>query len=173
MGTTKNADGQSIYDGATGGAITIDAVHHEVHEGEMFVSTDLATFNGTRQLLFTTGAKEVHIVPEFVCDGPLNVTIYRAPTATASATKVTPINANHVSTNVALTDVCHTPTAVTAGSDIVDRYFNGGNANGSNKVGAGSRANDERIWKPNTKYLVSMVTASSLTVLARFHFYEE
>jgi hypothetical protein len=165
-------DGVSLSDDVVHGLKVIDTPHHEVHDGEMYIAADLATFNGTRDILITTGTKQDHMAMEFICDGAVNVTVYRETTATASATAVDAINCNHNSINTALTSVCHTPTDVTAGTDIVDRYFNGGSTIGG-RAGGTDRGAVERILLPSTKYLVRIVTTANVSVLTRFHWYEE
>jgi hypothetical protein len=161
-----------IADHVSNSTVVIDEAHYNLHEGIMFVATDLATFSGTRDILITTGSKECHLIWEMVCDGPLTATVYRDVIATASANVIPAINSDHNSVNTAVTAYCYTPTGITTGSDIVGKYFNGGTAQGAQRVGMSDRGMAENILKKNTKYLVRLVTGSSLTVLCRFHWYE-
>lgn len=169
MGTTFNDSGVAI-DRTVHALKTIDAVHHEIHEGEHFEASNVQTAQTAFDWLVTTPVdKYVHMVTQLVSIGACTLTVYRAATATASANAVTPVNNNHNSSKTAGTAICHTPTSITTGSDIVDRQL----LAAGNNQGAQSRNDLERILLPNTKYLFRFAAGTPTDVLIRWMFYEE
>jgi hypothetical protein len=148
---------------------TIEREHHEIHEGDHFVATDIASAIATRDYLVVTPAKTMHLLIDMGTDGKVQLTVYRNAIATTSATKVPAVNSNHNSAVTSAVDISVTPTGITTGSDVVWQDF----AGSGQKSGGMSRSQAEMNLKPNTKYLFRFVGTSTPTLLARWTWYEE
>ncbi len=166
------------YDETTGAALTIDIVHHEVHEGEMFhvAHTNASVSNGASvDVLLVTGAKEAHTVWEVFAGGLVSVYLYEGPTATPG-TALNAYNMKRTSTREPTATVTHTPTGITTGSVALvnGRILPGGNSP-TTRVGGGIRAGSEWILKPATKYLLRVNNGSggAIPINVVLEWYEE
>jgi hypothetical protein len=54
-------------------------------------------------------------------------------------------------------------TGGTTDGTLRTKYHAGGNSGGNNRFGGSNRSNDERILKPNTKYIIRIVNNSGQT----------
>jgi hypothetical protein len=156
------------FDEVTGALVVIDVAHHEVHEKEMFNGTDNVATGTARDLLIVTGAKYVHMSTEIVADGKVKTLLYKSTTTSASGTSIPTFNKNDASNLTAVATIFHTPT-VTAAGTLMDTILTGSGA----KAGGISRSTDERVLKPNSKYLYRAAFAANTDVVHRFTFYEE
>lgn len=172
-------DLQAMQDGTTGALLTIETVHHEVHEGEMFhaaYTNGSVANNGTVDVLLTTGAKEAHTVWEVFAGGQVTVSLYEAPTTSAAGTAVTAYNMKRSSTNTPTAAVTHTPTVSATGTvTLVNGRILPGGTSPTTRVGGGIRANAEWIMKASTKYLMRITNKSGGTIAinAVLEWYEE
>lgn len=166
-------------DETTGALLTIDTIHHEVHEGEMFAAeysqASLAN-GGTVQLMFTTGAKEAHTSWAVMAGGQMTVYLYEA-IAGSAGTAVPVYNMNRTSAGAPTAVVVHTPTVTNLGGTVAlvnGRIIPGGNSP-STSVGGGARENVEWILGTATKYLLRVVNSSggAAAVNAFINWYEE
>jgi hypothetical protein len=164
---TEAGDVVYVVDEGTGSMINIDVAHHEIHEGCSFLASDAATAVTTRDyLLITPAVGIVHLICEFAADSKVSVVIYRAPTATAG-TAMPVVNRNHLSALTSGVSVSHTPTGVTAGTDIVDRFLVGSGERSGSLV----RADAEHVLAPSTKYLIRL-TGTNVQINTRLLWYE-
>ena len=165
------------YDEETGAVITIEAAHHEVHEGEMFHAGYSANVLNGANLDFqlTTGAKEAHSTWEVFAGGLVTVSLFEGP-ETADGTPVLVYNMHRNSPNTPQGAVVHTPTVTDAGEVILvnGRILPGGTSP-TTRVGGGIRAGTEWILAPNTKYLLRVNNGSGGTIAinAVLEWYEE
>lgn len=165
-------------DTTTGALLTIDTIHHEVHEGEMFhaeyTNTNVAN-NGSVDLLLTVGVKEAHFVFALNAGGQCLAYVYEAPTSTGG-TAVAAYNMHRSIATAPLTTVTYAPTVTATGSTaIVDgRLLAGGNSV-QTRIGGGVRTNTEWILKPSTKYLLRVTNTSggAVAVNVALEWYEE
>lgn len=138
-------------DDTTGALLTIETIHHEVHEGEMFHAgytvASLANENNV-DVLLVCGAKEVHATWEVFAGGQVTVTLYEAPTITEGneGTALTEYNMKRASSITALSAVYHTPTVGATGTTTLvnGRILPGGNSP-QTRVGGGIRSGAEWI----------------------------
>lgn len=170
-------DGLIPYDEETGAVLTIDTLHHEVHEGEMFHAAHTASVANGANLDFqlTTGAKDVHSAWEVFAGGQVTVSLFEAPT-TSGGTAVAAYNMHRDSPNTPQSAVVHTPTVSDTGSvALVNGRILPGGTSPTTRVGGGIRAGTEWILKPNTKYLLRVNNSSGGTIAinAVLEWYEE
>lgn len=166
------------FDSTTGATITMDVVHHEVHEGEMFHVSHTVTSaaNGANvDVQLTTGAKEAHTAWEVFAGGQVTVYLYEAPT-TSGGTALTPYNMKRASTETPTAAVVHTPTVTSVGSvALVNGRVLPGGTSSQTRVGGGIRSGAEWILKPSTKYLMRINNSSGSTIAVNvaLEWYEE
>jgi hypothetical protein len=165
-------------DAITGAMVSIEVIHHEVHEGEMFyaehVNTNVANAVSL-DILITTGAKYDHIVFNLGVGGQTLVYLYEGPNA-SGGTSVPIYNMNRPSANAPLSIVTHTPSVVATGSvALVNGRLLAGGTSPQTRVGAGVRAGTEFILKPSTKYLIRATNNSGagIAINIALEFYEE
>lgn len=169
------------FDSTTGALVTLETIHHEVHEGEMFHvgHTNSNVSNGANvDMLLVTGAKEAHAVWEVFAGGQVTVTLYEAPTVTAGneGTALTAYNMKRASTNTPTAAAYHTPTVGATGSvTLVNARILPGGTSPTTRVGGGIRAGSEWILKPSTKYLMRVNNSSggAIAVNVVMEWYEE
>jgi len=162
----------------TGALVTIDLVHHEVHEGEFYsVSYKTADAspladNATLCYVITTGAKYVHFFGLGACGGDAEVEFTEAPTITGG-TAMTPYNHQRYSTNTSTVTVVRDPTVNTAGTVLVNYLMPGGQ--GPRAVGGTGVDRNEWILKTSTKYMLRITNRSGNTQPASLamNWYEE
>lgn len=146
------------------GLVTIDAAHHEQHEGYGFTFTDGPTTlasSGTRTILVAVGVGGIHFVPQI--DASLSGIwhIYEGPTCSANGTAVTVFNRFRSSLNASTTTVYHTPTCTADGTQI--EAGNVGSGGASNRLGGSSGTRYEFLLTPAQKYLVRFTADSNST----------
>ena len=157
------------YDEKSKNQIAMDTSHRHIHNGVHFVATDYATGITTRDYLVETPVGKV--VPMFwdlISAGKVVMTVYRQPTAVATANPLAAVNSNHNSANVALTGISHTPTVTATGTDIIDRMLTGASPNGAGSL----RSEDEQVLLPGAKYLFRLAGTTAPDALIRFLWYE-
>ena len=173
-------------DDTTGAILTVDTVHHEVHEGEMFhTEHTFASVNNSASVdvLFVTGADvETHATWEVMAGGQVTVYLYEAPTLTEVesvpqvGTAVTAYNMKRSSANAPDSDYYYTPTVSATGSTVLinGRILPGGTSP-TTRVGGGIRNNTEWILKKNTRYLLRVTNTSGGTIAINtvLEWYEE
>lgn len=165
------------YDDTVGALITIDTVHHEVHEGEMFTVEHSASVTNTNSLdiLFTIGNKTAHTGISVSAGGQITGYLYEAPTA-SGGTALTIYNMNRTSSNVSEAIATHTPTVSATGSvALINGRVLPGGATNQTRVGGSARTGAEWILKSNTKYLLRITNTSGGTIVINpvIEFYEE
>lgn len=169
------------FDTTTGGLVTLETIHHEVHEGEMFhtgyTNSNLANGNNV-DMLFVTGAKEAHATWEVFAGGQVTVTLYEAPTVAGGSegTALTVYNMKRASLNAPVSAAYHTPTVGATGTTTLvnGRILPGGNSP-TTRVGGGIKSGAEWILKPSTKYLLRANNSSGGAIACNvvLEWYEE
>lgn len=167
------------FDEVTGAALTIDIVHHEVHEGEMFhaaYTNGSVSNTANADFQLTTGAdKEAHSTFEVFAGGQVTVYLYEAPT-TSGGTAIAAYNMKRISTNTPTATCVHTPTVSSVGTvPLVNGRILPGGTSPTTRVGGGLRVGVEWILKPSTKYLLRATNTSGGTIAVNIvlEWYEE
>jgi hypothetical protein len=154
-------------DSETGALLTIDTIHHEVHEGEMFSSeyNNTSVSNGASlDMRLTTGTKRVHLVFETLVTGLCLAYLYEGATI-SGGTALAEYNMDRNSANAALMAVTHTPTVTATGSTaIINGRIIPGGTSPTTRVGSGVRSSVERILKVSTEYLLRITNSSGGTI---------
>lgn len=166
-------------DDTTGAIVMMDTIHHEVHEGEMFLaehSVASVADGGTVRLVLSSGtAKQPHVSFNVSAGGACQVYLFEGSTSTGG-TAVTSYNYNRTSSRAATMTVAHTPSAGTAGTVtlINGRYLAGGNSP-TTRIGGGIRQSVEFIFAPSTKYFLDTInkSGSAISINVATEWYEE
>jgi hypothetical protein len=157
FGNQSQQLGDNSFQGAP---VTIDIAHHEIHCGDMYVTTrtvDLA--NGASDVLHIvvpneTGTnltmKKYHTLVSFESEAESEMSIYESPTTSNDGTPLTKINRERNSTFTSNLGIFHTPTSSIDGTIIYSKHIGNGVS-----IGGGGRS-EEFVLKNNTKYLVRL-----------------
>lgn len=157
----------------------IDVIHCMVHQGRLF---DISGFDidldstETHYILIKTGEKQVHI--DFVITGGGGIIdIEIGEDAVASGGSVLQIfNRNRNSSNVPYTTAFDNPTVSTVGNIFVNKRILGSATVLQQKIISEVRAGAERVWKPNTNYVMlarTVAGADNCMLTIDGVFYEE
>lgn len=153
--------------------VTIDAAHHQVHEGESFHAEfrgdNLAIGAAINVLLVAPAGTYPHTVVRFSGTTEFEAFMYSAPTTTANGTAVAALNRRTSSALAANTAVYHTPTVTAVGTLMESERVGSKEA----KVG-GDRANgQEWILSPGSYLLRCTSQAAGNYVRIAVDWYEE
>lgn len=160
------------------GALTVsDAVHHQIHLGQLFsvgYGAEGIADDGVVEILLQvpTTLDEAHIRIDGVAGGNAQFFLFEGTTFSAAGTSLTSINQNRKSANTALVTATHTPTITGDGTEIVSGYIVGGS--GGNAQGGIAALFQEIALNPGDDYLLRLKnlagTAQLLAISA--HWYE-
>ena len=162
---------------STGAVKTIEYEHHEIHGGSSFTTSDVQLVETTTlRWMITTpaGTKYTHIIPSIECSGEFLVVETEGSDYTGG-TPLAVINRNRVGTpNVAGTIATRAPTAGTTLGAVTLRTERVGATSVAGKtVSSGaSRGASEFVFKPATKYIISITTFADVYVTLRLDWYE-
>lgn len=153
----------------------IDVEHHEVHEGEMFTLSNLASLaNGaTSEILFVVGpTKNPHIRFEAIADGVTNLYFYETPTYSSTGIAITEYDMNRSTANSSEGTFYSDPTITNAGTALITGYIAGGEK--SFRTGGEVRSGSEFVLATSEVYLFRVVNNSGIggSVLSLIEFYE-
>lgn len=169
-----------LVDDQTNALKTIDTVHHEVHEGEMWHAsyTNSNVANGANlDFVMVTGAtKECHAAFEVFAGGQVTVYLYEAPTLSNNGTGVTAYNMKRSHVGSATATTTHTPTVTQTGTTaLVNGRILPGGTSATTRIGGGIRTGVEWILAANTKYLLRCTNSSggAIAINAVVEWYEE
>lgn len=168
------------FDEDTGAAITIDVVHHETHEGEMWhaesTSASVAN-NASVDLLFHAGGGvEPHSVFEVLAGGQVTVSLYESPVISNTGIALAYYNMNRTITETAHSQIYLTPVLTSTGSvALVNARLLPGGTSPQTRVGGGIRQGTEWILAPGKYYLlrVTNTSGSATAVNMIMEWYEE
>lgn len=164
-------------DEITRALITLDYVHHEVHEGVMYSTTDTVAANTTTvkwQIHTANTTKYAHLVFNLSCTGEATFLVTEGSDRT-DGTALEEVNRRRVGVpNVAETIVTRTPTGgSTDGALTIFSTRSGITGVAAKAIESGAaRAENEWILKPNTKYVISITTYADVYVTCKLDWYE-
>jgi hypothetical protein len=168
------------FDDATGAATTIDIVHHEVHEGEMWHAehTNIAVSDkaAVNVLLHVGGAVDAHTVFEVFASGQVTVSLWESPTLNTVGTALTAYNMDRAITTTANSQIYHSPAITATGSvALVNGRLLPGGTSSQTRVGGGVRQGVEWILAPGKYYLLRATNSSGTTAAINvvIEWYEE
>ena len=154
---------------------TIDRVHSEVHDGDLYSITAYGTLtaNQVLRLLMDTKTKNQHFVDQVYTSGPAIVNMYESCYASTTAGLVDVNNKNRASTNVAVIKVYSTVAITTNGTMLINAMIvgNTGGGTGVNVVASESdsiRNSSEWVLKKNTNYLLAITNTASASIFFNF-----
>lgn len=162
--------------------VVVDYPHHQVHEGEAFIFSDLQTGGlavaATRDIRVSVGALAAtthtpHLLLEFIADALAEIEIYEGTTWTSGGTAQVGYNRNR---NVADdTGTLYVPgaTALTVNA-IGTSIWKGMTTGAKNSAGGTDRGAYEFVLKPSTEYCVRVTSRTTgLKFLTRLEYYKD
>lgn len=159
---------------AQNAAVSIGALHHEIHEGDTYkvhnVNTAVAS-GGDITIVLTTGAKSCHTTFYGSSGGDALLYLFEGSTVTVAGTAMVEYNKNRNSSNTATAAAELNPTA--SGGAILDQLFIPGGS-GPTAPGGATNVRDEWVLKPSTIYRFKLVnsTATTQTLNLAIEWYE-
>lgn len=154
---------------------TIDRVHTEVHNGDLYSITAYGTLtaNQVLRLVMDTKTKNQHFVGQVYTSGPAIVNMYEDCVATTTTGLLPISNKNRSSINTAVIKVYSTVAVSTNGTMLINAMIvgNTGGGVGSNVVSAESdsiRNTSEWILKKNSNYLLAITNTASVPIFFNF-----
>jgi hypothetical protein len=162
-------------DGVVGAQTVIDALHHEIHEGEAFSAGHLfaqVAGSANADLVLRTGNKEAHLTWRAAAGGDSRAYIYEDTDADPDGTALTVFNKRRAATGVAALSASYGDTINAVGTLLPPDVIPGGSKNQS--VGGSAAERDEWVLKRNATYLlrVSNVTGGAEDISIGVTFYE-
>lgn len=162
------AETDLLIDEKTGALATLDVIHHEVHEAEMYIGEYSASvLNGASlniRLLTSTGGS--HTTFEINVGGQSLLYIYEAATISGGTTLAV-YNMNRQDTpGPQPFQMWHTPIVMATGTTaLVNGRLLAGGTSPTTRVGTGSRPGLEWILKVSTEYLIRVTNNSGATIV--------
>lgn len=149
-------------DDRSGDTVTMDAVHHMIHEGLMYTSVYLSlsiTDDSSIVVLVRTGATQsAHARITAGSGGDATLEVFENPTITLDGSAVDVWNRNRYSSNTAATEVYSGPTVSDFGTSIYYGLMVGGT--GGQAAGSTGSGFDEWILKANEEYVFRLTNKS-------------
>ena len=144
--------------------VTEDALHANIHAGEVFENSYVWTAVSTATsvyMMLETGTDVTHMAYKLAATGTVVLELFRGPTTTADGTPLVSINRNQISTNTASPSVWFDPTVTVPGSSLSEELVPGGS--GPHSGGGAGLSFHEWVLQPSTRYLlkVSNISGSS------------
>lgn len=162
--------------------IVVDYPHHQVHEGEAFIFSDLQTAGlnatATRDIRISVGAldattKTPHLVIEFIADAMAEIELYEGTTWTSGGTSQAGYNRNRNVADDTGTLYVDGGTALTVNA-IGTSVWKGMTTGAKNSAGGTDRGAYEFVLKPNTEYCVRVTSRTAgLKFLTRLEYYKD
>ncbi len=164
-------------DEITGAVMTIDSFHHEIHEGETFVATQIDTNlanNGELTFHLTPGPTFSHLVFNGTNGGDATIELLEDPTVVGGVA-VSERNMKRTSAEPGDTVVLSGVTVNVVGTTVFDCVIPGGT--GGNAAGGvlGLRDNSEFILDPDKTYVVRLtnIAGNAKAACLIIQWYEE
>jgi hypothetical protein len=160
----------------TSGAIaTVEWGHHMSHMGRMFEffieDTDMDNAE-VKNILIVTGEKSPHLTIEIeALGGQVAVALFEDTATSNNGTEQNVFAINRVSVKTPFAKVFVDPTITSDGTALPVRRILGF-AQGSSKINSAIKFGAERIWKPNSKYLIRLTSAAdnvAITIASDFY----
>ena len=148
-------------DTLTFGIVTIDTVHHELHEGNHYHYCNYQLGNAvgaTIEFVLTvpSGAIYPHFLFEVYSSQGATIDVYIGTTGVTGGTSITPRNNNTVSINTSGISIVKDPSSITSDGLFVSGYLAGAGRN----AGFNKRDN-EFILSDNRSYLVRITSLAN------------
>lgn len=155
--------------------VSVDTLHHEIHEGNSFVTFSINSSianNQTYSTYFITGKKYLHIISEGTLSGDY-YSYFFGSVIGSSGTPLTVVNRKRDS-SVTSSALFYSNTSITNYGTAFSGSFNSGGT-GPKAIGSSNLERDEFILKTLTAYAISIVNISgnSQKGSMKINFYEE
>jgi len=138
--------------------VTIDSVHAKLHQGYYYTYSAQATLNSgeIREILIVTGEYDTHFINNIRGTSEFNVTLYEDSIISSNGILQTTVNRNRPRPKNSTNNIYITPTITNLGFKLLEAH--GGNGQ---KTGGETRTENEFILKPNSKYVLRIVSESA------------
>jgi hypothetical protein len=150
--------------------LVIDRDHYELHEGESYVITRVASIGSGNNgdIWIAVGAVMAHAYITVVGQAETSFTLHEAGTY-SGGTSLSVINRNRSSVNSSTVTAVYTPTVSDVGTELYNLRFGSGKA-----VGGETRGTSEWVLAQSTDYLLRVTnqSVSSQYISVQIDFYE-
>jgi len=158
----------------TGSLVTIDVLHHEVHEGEHYTATYAETLaSGSASIILVETAAssvtDIHFIAVLDTSAGGTMLFSEAPGSTVGTTVVA-YNNKRESTDTATMTVTRDAAVTTAGTILETGVLGGG---ASKKTGGASGSRNEWILNHETRYSLEFTSSAATNVAWNLLWYEE
>jgi len=172
----KNTPGVMLsIDDTVSGAVVIDVMHREIHEGNAFTAfiSDLALADDASINIVLTSTASVHLRVEGEVGGDSQFFMYEGPTLATGGTDFTPIALNREINSASATTVGINAEYGATGTTILDRIIPAGT--GIAGIAGSTGSDNEYILMPNTIYMIRIENEAGAAELAgiTLNWYEE
>ena len=159
----ESSDAFAEVDELANQLVTIDAVHHRIHEGSLFstgASAAALSNSGSLEFLIQTPAapSSIHLRGTVTLGGDGNFSFFEGTTFSAAGTAAGAVDHNRTTANTANGTFTHTPTLTDDGTQLFYSEILGGT--GGNAVGGNVSSFKEWILAPSTNYLLRLTNTS-------------
>jgi len=166
----------SSQDKNTGAIITVTYAHHEIHEGDAFIVSDVQNVDTTsvKWMVTTPDRKKwAHMLFSFECTGEIQIVVTEGADRTGT-NLLASYNRDRNSSNKPWTRIHRAVSGgSTDGTTTLYSFRTGATGVASKTLsGGGARGINEYILKQNTKYIVTATTYANVYVSAIFDWYE-
>lgn len=150
---------------SSGGRVTIDCVHHEVHDGSHFTNFHAMTMDSVTAHTVTITAPAsavgfIHLVLEVESTAAGTWTFSESPESSAGSA-LTAYNNKRNDTATSGTTIKGNVVWTSAGT-VLEQHYIGANNPGS-KLGGGANVRNEYILKPSTTYGIRFANTAATT----------
>ena len=162
--------------------VVVDYPHHQVHEGEAFIFSDLQTaglnINLTRDIRVSVGAlapttHTPHLILEFIASDQAEIELYEGTTWTSGGTAQVGYNRNRNVADDSGTLFVNGATALTVNA-IGTAVWKGLTLSNKSAAGGTDRGTYEFVLKPSTEYCVRVTSrVNGLKFLTRLEYYKD
>jgi len=160
-------------DGIIHAPVSIDVLHHEIHEGGLFTGGTVVSVNGTLAFSFTAGPSLYpHFIHRVECEGAGSLTLYENPTIGTVGNVLDVWNHKRSSSGTSTMVMYAEPAVSNVGTWRTTKIFGGTGVGGATQAGQNERGN-EIIFDNDQEWLAVVETGGALLLNYEATWYEE
>lgn len=149
--------------------INVDHSHHEIHDGDRYLLTDISILGDGDEreiyILTPSGSTLPHFAFDVKSVYETEVKLFEGSTRTyVAGNALSPINRNRISSNTSLLTMCHTPVSGSNGSLLLHEHWGIDSAPGNQGGGLGGEGTGTRnefVFKSSTVYLIKVISGTA------------
>lgn len=162
----------------TGALLTQQIEHYEVHQGDMFLMSDVRTIPAGNVLYYHirdiggATAEDMHTAIKIIADAAVTITIFENPTISNDGTALVAHNKNRDVGGAPGTTFFHTPTITVNGTQIYTGLIPSA-TNPAMSAGGRTKGTNEWLLDSGDAYLIRIAGAVGDGIGIEIEFYEE